>query len=127
MGSAQFWRSILKITIPGDSSLKGKTFETPYQTVPLKSSEKRLFLVAVFRSQTAVFYTITTTSLGTSIHGPISTSRVPKSSSNLLWQEDLLFQTPQLLQLLSHRSGHVQLLGLLLSVSNIEIPFKQVT
>ncbi len=75
------------ITIPGDSSLKGKTFENPYPSVHLKSSEKKLFLVAVFRSQTAVFYTVTTPSLGTSIHGPTSRSRAPKSSSNLLWNE----------------------------------------
>ncbi len=65
--------------LPGDSSLKGKTSETLYQTVPLKSSEKRLFLVAVFRSQTAIFFTVTITSLGASIHGPISRSHAPKS------------------------------------------------
>ncbi len=54
--------------MPRDFSLTCKTFETPYPSVPTKSSEKKPCLPGRFRSQSGAFYNECIVCLGTSSH-----------------------------------------------------------
>ncbi len=88
VGSAQLWRKIAEFTMPRDFSLKCKTFEIPYPSVPTKSSEKKPFLPGRFRSHSGAFYTECIVCLGTSSHKQITCdaacgAAVPTSSASI--------------------------------------------